>query len=274
MKGNSLFWAIVGVVLVFGLGFIDVLTGYELAFSLFYLLPITLVTWFAGGRIGIVISVVSALSWLVADVISGHPYSHPSIKYWNSTIRVSFFFIVTFLLSALRNAHEHEKEQNRYDNLTQAVNARFFSELLQIEIFRSQRNKQPFSVVYVDLDNFKSVNDNFGHSVGDMVLSTIVKHAKSQLRKVDVIARLGGDEFAFLLPETDHAEAQVAVSKIQISLLGLMVRNNWPVTFSIGVVTCINSAQTPDELIKQADDLMYSVKNNGKNSIIYAVYKG
>ena len=223
---------------------------------------------------GIVISVASALSWLTVDVITEYPYSHPAILYWNTTIKFSFFFFMTLLMSAFRNAHEHEKELSRFDYMTGALNARFFSELVQLEIERSQRYQCPFTVAYVDLDNFKSVNDNFGHSIGDKVLYTIVKQAKSWLRKVDVIARLGGDEFAFLLPETNQAAVQVAVSKIQISLLDEMRRNNWPVTFSIGVLTCINTPQKPDELIKQVDDLMYTVKNNGKNSISYSVYAG
>ncbi len=162
----------------------------------------------------------------------------------------------------------------RIDNLTGAVNARFFSELVQMEIDRSLRNRRPCTVAYVDLDNFKSVSDHFGHSTGDKVLCTIVKQANSQLRKLDVVARLGGDEFAFLLPETGQVAAQVAVSKIQIGLLDEMRRNHWPVTFSIGVVTCINIPRATDPLLKQADDLMYSVKNKGKNSIGYSVYAG
>jgi len=242
---------------------------------LFYLLPISLVTWFTRRRrLGVLASITSALVWFIADITSGNPYSHPAICLWNTLIRFSFFIIVTLLLSALRKTHEVEKEFARIDTLTGAINARFFSELVQMEIDRSQRYKHAFTIAYVDLDNFKTVNDNLGHSMGDKVLQTIVKYVKGQLRKIDVVGRLGGDEFAFLLPETDQAAAQVAISKIQIGLLDEMHRNNWPVTFSIGVLTYINLPQTSDELIKKADDLMYSVKNNGKNSIIYSVYSG
>ena len=265
------FWAIIGSVLIGGVGLVDYLTGYEIAFSLFYLVPIFLLTWFAGKSLGVVASIMGAIVWLAADLASGHPYSSPAIYYWNSTIRFGFFIIVTLLLSALRKAHDQEKELARSDNLTGAVNARFFSELVQLEINRSQRYGHPFTLAYIDLDNFKSVNDQFGHSMGDQVLSVIVKHAKDHMRRTDIIARLGGDEFAFLLPETDQAAAQAAIEKIQISLLDEMRRNNWPVTFSIGVLTCINTPQTSDRLVRQADDLMYSVKNNGKNGISYSV---
>jgi diguanylate cyclase (GGDEF)-like protein len=273
-KRSKLFWAITGIVLLFGVGAVDFLTGYEISFSLFYLFPIILVAWFAGRPLGVATSIASAVIWLVVDITSGHIYSRPLIHYWNGTIRFGFFIVVTLLMSALKNALEHQKELSHIDNLTGAINSRFFSELVQKEIDRFQRHSRPFTVVYIDFDNFKAVNDDFGHSIGDKVLCTAVKYAKLLLRKIDVIARLGGDEFALLLPETDQAGAKVAISKIQIGLLDEMHKNNWPVTFSIGVLTCVNMPQTTDELIKRADELMYLVKKNGKNSINYSVYTG
>jgi len=271
-KQNKPFWVITGIVLIAGIGIIDFLTGYEMAFSLFYLVPISLVTWFAGRRLGVWASIVSALVWLFADIAAGDTYSLHAIYYWNFSIRLSFFIIVTLLLSALKKAFEREKELAQLDSLTGAFNTRYFSELLKLEINRAQRYSRPFTVAYFDLDNFKTINDRFGHSTGDVVLNTIVKHAKSHLRKVDVIARLGGDEFAFLFPETGQLAAQVIISKIQSGLLDEMSKNNWPVTFSIGVVTCLNNLpQTSDELMKRADDLMYSVKNNGKNGVSYSL---
>ncbi len=268
------FWMISGIILIAGVGLADFLTGYEIAFSLFYLVPVFLATWFAGIYLGIITSIASAMVWLVADLASGHPYSHPAIYYWNSIIRFGFFIIVTLLLSALKKANEHERELARVDSLTGAVNARFFYELVQLEIERSQRYRHPFTLAYLDLDNFKAVNDRFGHSVGDKVLYTIVKHARDHLRKTDIVGRLGGDEFAILLPETDQAGAQASISKIQTSLLDEMSRNDWQVTFSIGVLTCLSKLQTSDELVKQADELMYSVKNNGKNGIRYSQFTG
>lgn len=270
-KRSRLFWAITGFTLIAGVGSVDFLTGYEFSFSLFYLLPISLTTWYVGIRLGFATSVVSAFVWLTADVYSGHLYSNILIPYWNTAIRFGFFLITTLLISALSKALEQEKELARIDNLTGAVNKRFFSELVQMEVDRSQRFKHTFTIAYVDLDNFKKVNDRFGHSEGDKVLVATVKQAKKQLRKTDVLARLGGDEFAFLLPETDEAESRIIIPRIQLSLLEEMSRNHWPVTFSIGVLTCINIQISTDELIKQADDLMYSVKNNGKNSISYSV---
>lgn len=273
-KRSLPFWAIVGLLLIVLVGVIDVLTGYELAFSLFYLLPISLTTWFVGRRFGVVSSIFSALVWFSADVTTEHHYSQTAILYWNTAIRFGFFLVTTLLLSALKKAYETERELARIDKLTGAVNRGFFSELVQMEIHRSQRFEHPFTLAYLDLDNFKTINDRFGHHIGDQVLRTTVQHAKLQLRNTDVIARLGGDEFAFLLPETDPSEARILISRVHRSLLDEMHRNNWSVTFSMGVLTCIDMPHSTDELIKQADELMYSVKNTGKNSIRYSVHAG
>jgi len=265
---------LLGFALIGAIGILDFLTGYELAFSLFYVIPIFLATWLIGRRHGIMASLGSAFVWLGADVASGHFYSHPLIPIWNTLIRLSFFVIIALLLSTSKSAMEREKEFARTDYLTGAVNGRLFFELVQMEIDRLQRYEHPFTLVYVDLDNFKTVNDQFGHLTGDQVLRTVVNYAKKHLRKIDVIARLGGDEFALLLPETSQESARVALAKLQGGLLEEMQQNNWSITFSVGVLTCNAAPPKTDELVKMADELMYSVKRGNKNSIKYSTYPG
>jgi len=272
-KRSSLFWMIIGLIFVVGVGAIDFETGSELAFSLFYLIPIVFVTWFASKKLGLVFSVISAITWFVADAFTGQSYSQPFIRYWNAGIRLGFFVVVTLLLPALKEL-DREKEMARTDYLTGVSNRRSFFEIAQRELDRTQRYKQPFTLAYIDLDGFKTVNDQWGHRVGDKLLCAVVNQARKCLRKTDTIARLGGDEFMLLLPETDQVESQIIVSRIQFDLLQEMQRNNWPVTFSIGVLTCRQSQVTTDELIKKADELMYSVKKNGKNAVAYEVYAG
>jgi diguanylate cyclase (GGDEF)-like protein len=261
-------------VIAFGLigiiGVLDFLTGYELAFSLFYLFPILLLTWLTTLRLGIISSIFSALVWLVADVAAGNIYSSPLIYLWNTLVRLSFFIISTLLLSSLRYSFDHERELARTDYLTGAVNSRNFYEIIQTEIDRFQRYRRPFTLVYIDLDDFKRVNDALGHSTGDQALRTVAGTIKKNLRKSDVIARLGGDEFALLLLEMDQETAGVVLPKLQSILLEEMRQRNLPVTFSIGVLTCLNLNHTVDELLKMADDLMYQVKHDGKNSIKYS----
>lgn len=273
-KRSRPFMILLGFAIIGAIGLSDFLTGYEFAFSLFYVIPITLVTWLMGRRLGIMASLTSAIVWFGADAATGHPYSHPLIPIWNSLIRLSFFVIITLLLSTARNAMEREKELARTDSLTGAVNSRLFYELAQMEIDRSQRYEHPLTVAYLDLDNFKTVNDQSGHPTGDQVLRTVVSYIKAHLRKTDVIARLGGDEFALLLPETSQESARVAISKLQSGLLEEMRKNNWPITFSIGVLMCNVAPHTADELVRKADELMYSAKHDSKNAIRYSTYAG
>ncbi len=260
-------FALIGVV-----GILDFLTGYEFEFLLFYLIPIFLVTWITGQRVGILASLVSALVSFISDVAAGKAYSHPLIYVWNTLMEFAFFVVIALLLSMLKRALEHEKELSNTDYLTGAVNSRVFYDSLQTEINRSQRYKNPFTIAYIDLDNFKTVNDEFGHNTGDQVLRFVVNQVRKHLRKTDIVARLGGDEFALLLPETNQESAQIVLAKLQYDILAETQQNNWPVTISIGVLTCIDTPHAAEEVVKMVDDLMYSVKRGSKNDIKYATY--
>lgn len=271
-KQNKSFIIVIGYIIIGVLGIIDTLTGKELDFSLFYVIPILIVTWHSGLGPGIVLSLISALVWLLSDVLSGH-VTLLSIYAWNTFIRLGFFLTIAFLLSRLLTVLEHQREMAHIDYLTGALNSRFFYEVLQMEINRSLRYKNPFTIAYIDLDNFKTVNDEFGYATGDKVLCFVVNQIKNRLRKVDVVARLGGDAFALLMPETNQKSAQVVLSKIQHNILAGMQKNNWPVTLSIGVLTCFDAPPTANEAIKKVDDLMCSVKKSSKNNIKYATYE-
>lgn len=271
-KQNKSFIIAIGYIIIGVLGIIDTLTGKELDFSLFYVIPILIVTWHTGLGPGIVFSLISALVWLLSDVLSGN-VTLLSIYAWNTLTRLGFFLTIAFLLSRLLTVLEHEREIAHKDYLTGALNSLFFYNVLQMEINRSLRYKNLFTIAYIDLDNIKTVNDEFGHATGDEVLCFVVNQIKNSLRKVDVVARLGGDEFALLMPETNQKSAQVVLSKLQHNILAGMQKNNWPVTLSIGVLTCIDTPPTANEAIKKVDDLMYSVKKSSKNNIKYATYE-
>jgi diguanylate cyclase (GGDEF)-like protein len=262
------------VVLVLLIGVIDYQTGYELAFSLFYLIPICLATWVSGRDMGLLLSILSACAWYVADVLSGQIYSSPLIYLWNTGIRLGFFAVVAYLLAALHEALEQERNLSRTDHLTGAANTRAFLETIQSEINRFERYQHPFTVVYIDLDNFKAVNDRYGHLAGDKALHSIVTEIRKRLRKSDMVGRLGGDEFGLFLPETGQDASQAVVKKIRTGILESMQLRKLPVTASLGVVTCQAIPKSPEVLIKMADELMYSIKNHGKDGIGYSVFEG
>ena len=146
--------------------------------------------------------------------------------------------------------------------------------MAQIEISRSQRYRLPLSLAYIDLDNFKAVNDCLGHSTGDKVLRDLTEAICRQIRPSDTLARLGGDEFALLMPETDPEAAEKIVNRLHSSLEDEMLKNDWMVTFSLGVVTYKEVPKTVDEMVKMADSAMYTVKAGGKNGVNYCVYAG
>ncbi len=268
------FALITGIALIAAIGVLDYLTGYDYSFSVFYVLPIALITWIISRRFGLAASLISAAVWLIADMASRPPYTQSLIPVWNTLIRLSFFVIITLLLVALKRTLQIESELSRIDYLTGAVNSRFFYTLIQMEMDRFRRYPHPLTLVYIDLDNFKTVNDQFGHAAGDQVLCVVVSSLKNTMRSADTIARLGGDEFALLLPETNQDAACIAFAKFQNGLAELMRQNNWAITFSIGVLTCNANADSPDELLKIADELMYSVKRDGKNAQKFATFKG
>jgi diguanylate cyclase (GGDEF)-like protein len=274
MGHGKVFYLTVGLVMVGVLGMFDYFTGPEIAFGLFYVIPVSLVAWFAERASGLFIAFVSAAVWLLVEMATREPYSHMFMLYWNAATRVGFFFIVAWLLSALKTSLSREKLMARTDYVTGAFNARFFFELADREMDRCRRYKHPFTLAYLDLDDFKIVNDSFGHNTGDRLLKNVTTTIIENLRKTDVTARLGGDEFGLLLPETGVEAGRTAISKIRHALLQEMEKNNWPVSFSIGVVTYTVPPSAVDGTVKRADDLMYSVKKEGKNGIAYSVYHG
>ncbi|HBX68874.1 MAG TPA: GGDEF domain-containing protein [Chloroflexi bacterium] len=255
------------VVLVVLLGIIDYLSGFELAFSLFYLLPVSISAWFVGRKSALLISVLSTVSWFISDNLAGAVYSHSVIGLWNALVRLGFFVIVAFLLTNLNLAIEQERILSRTDFLTGITNSRYFYELAFLELYRAKRYNHPITIAYLDLDNFKQVNDRFGHSAGDALLKVFAQTLRTNFRQTDIIARMGGDEFVVLLPETDANAAKAAVTKAQVSLLEMMQHNNWNVTVSIGVITFEVMPDSLDEALRQVDELMYSVKFSGKNNI-------
>ena len=271
---SPLFWTITGVGTICLIGFIDYMTGNELTISLFYLIPIVLVTWAVDRRSGLFMSFLSGLTLLGAEIAAGQQYSHHIFYFLNTTVRTLFYVVVAYLVAEVQRSRKEEQLAARTDFITGAVNARYFNELLQMEISRIRRYPHPITLVYVDVDNFKLVNDLFGHKVGDDVLRCIADELQSQLRVTDTVARMGGDEFVMLLPSTRQPEARLVVSKVYTHLIDQMRQRSWPVTFSMGVVTCEFSPYSAEQLVNMADELMYEVKNSTKNDIRFRTWVG
>jgi diguanylate cyclase (GGDEF)-like protein len=254
---------------IFLLGILDFDSGFETTFSFFYLIPIAIATWYLGKTEGRIMVVLSIITWAVSNRLAGEVYSQEIIRYWNAGIRLIVFILFAELLYGLKLALLHEQALSRTDFLTGIYNSREFYERADLEILRARRNGNPMTVAYMDLDSFKQVNDRHGHREGDKLLKIIAQTASSVIRKTDIVARLGGDEFVFLFPDSDQTKARVALEKVKLALVNKMRESNLPITFSIGAVTFLSAPQSTDEMLHQADKLMYEVKESGKNEIAY-----
>ena len=156
--------------------------------------------------------------------------------------------------------------------LTGVANPRAFRDVLELEISRAERHEWPLSVAYIDVDDFKRVNDQYGHAVGDEVLATIAAELRAAVRRTDTVARLGGDEFAVLLPEADATVTASIFARIIDAVRDSVTSRRWPVTLSVGTITCHRMAEcAPGEagerLVTLADETMYEAKAAGKNTI-------
>ena len=261
---------ILGVVLL--LGVVDYFTGVELSISFFYLIPVSMAAWVFGKYTGLNYSVLSATVWLVSNLLSGQIFSNIFVGVWNTLIRFGFYEVVTVLLAELRNALEEERLLASTDPLTGALNRRSFNEIAEKKMIVSEVNRRPYTMVYIDLDNFKTVNDQLGHAVGDLVLKMVVETIQKQIRNTDFLARLGGDEFALLLTDIGQEDAHHIVKRLQQALLDKMEAHVWSITFSIGVLTFLAMPASVDEMVSLTDGLMYEVKMGGKNAIKYSLY--
>lgn len=246
------------------LGVIDRLTGPDIAFSIFYLVPTAIGAWSGGLALGLPLAIAGAATWLIADVLAGSAYAHPLIAAWNTTTRLAVFALVAILLSELHRSLGHERQLARTDPLTGVANSRAFMEQATVEVQRSRRYRRPLALVYIDLDDFKRVNDEQGHSAGDALLSAVALHLRQRTRDTDLIARLGGDEFAILLRDTDAAGTASLIASLPMRTRS---DSEGPVIgFSIGAVTFEMPPRSVDEMIAEADRLMYLAKEAGKAS--------
>jgi len=176
-------------------------------------------------------------------------------------------------LEKLAQEREFYKNLSNIDGLTDLSNYRYFYQLLESEIERQKRYKRPVSLMMIDVDNFKSYNDKFGHLIGDLILKQIAFLIKKATRGCDFVARYGGEEFVVILPETPEKEAAVLGERILLAIEQFEFQTPegqdiGKVTVTIGVATYPADAQGQKELIEKSDQALYQGKRAGKNCIV------
>lgn len=248
------------------LGALRTETDAEYAFASLALLPVLAITWTEGRRNGLLLAWLAAAMWAIADIASERQFSSTWIPWVNAATRLMTYSLLVILTAQVRLQLERAHELATHDPLTGLLNRRAFFEAGASETERSQRYAHSLSIVFLDLDNFKQLNDSKGHDAGDAALQVTAKALHGTMRSNDRVARLGGDEFAILLPEIGYDAAVEAGRKISVAL-NKALRDYPPVSASVGVAWFAKVNQPFPEMLKMADELMYEVKESGKGGM-------
>lgn len=250
--------------------FMDASTGVRVSLLPLHLLPTLFVTWYLGARWGLLF----AFGLVMVQTLMGIREGFGHDLHWQIDRGADFLVVLLMigLLARLRRMHQEMVHLVKHDSLTGTLNRNGFYAALDREIERGRRLGHPFSMVYFDCDDFKDVNEQFGHHAGDRVLARIARSLRDNTRRVDAVGRLGGDEFAILLPDTDRAAARLMAEHLKEKMDEVMKGQQWQLSFSIGVVSFENVPENIEAAIETADRLMSTVKKANKNDVAYATY--
>lgn len=251
---------------IFSLGLLRVATDAEFSFATLALLPVLLIAWLGGRSNGLLIAFLAAAMWAISDGVSARQFSASWIPWANSVTRWMTYSLVAFLTAKVHEQYDKEHENATRDVLTGLLNRRAFLDGGMLEVERLKRYSHPAAFVFIDLDNFKQLNDTQGHDVGDAALQEVAETLRNMLRTTDLVARLGGDEFAVLLPEIGFDAALDTANKILLAAHKALQKFP-PVKLSIGLAWYEEINKPFLAMLEDADRLMYAAKENGKGNI-------
>jgi diguanylate cyclase (GGDEF)-like protein len=249
------------------IGLYDYLTHEQAAVSVLYFPLISIACWVVGFRSAITLSLLACLLWILDDLAMPNRPWPKAFKYWQTAMNFLVYVAFAYMLAKLKTTMQWQHRISRSDELTGLSNRVALFDDGRRDLVRCRRNGRPLTAVFIDLDEFKQVNDLYGHAEGDKVLRTAANCLRLNTRESDLTARIGGDEFVVLAPEMSYEAAQRYAERLQRCFLAEMSRQGWPVTVSLGVATFNSPPGTVDELVKEADALMYAAKRLQKNSI-------
>lgn len=235
--------------------------------AILYVIPVLLVTWTDGLAWGIVLAVATTV---LREATAWVQMPADTLVAWRVANGLAYVAVLAVAMAGLQRLRRSQAQLARLvtqDQLTNVLNARAFADRLGQELDRNRRYPRPLALMYMDLDNFKVINDTHGHQTGDAVLRLVADAMRSSVRQADVVGRLGGDEFAVLMPETDAQLADAAAKRL-IAGLRNVFKGTPNVTASIGVVSCTATDASTDDLLRRADQAMYDAKKAGKDRVV------
>lgn len=244
------------------------LTGTYYSVDALYCLPIVQAAHLSAIRalrrsdtkIPVVIGTLVAIAWTAAEYWAAYPDYPLGALLLNVFARSVTFTVIGRVVAKLWR----EREYARKDALTDLANRLEFFDRIEVEQSRSERSGLPYSVLFIDIDEFKKLNDQQGHHVGDDALKVVAKVLKDNSRQVDTIARFGGDEFVLLIPETDENSCVILIKRILAAAEQVFQSQNWQISLSIGHATETGKKRDIDAILREADKKMYSIKKAGR----------
>ncbi len=199
-----------------------------------------------------------ATIWSTVEMAIVWP-NFPLIAYvFNIFSRAVIFTVIGRVVTRLWKDREYAHK----DELTKLGNRYEFFDRMEIEMVRSERSGSPYSLLFIDIDNFKKLNDSQGHHVGDQALVALAEILTESTRRVDTVTRFGGDEFVILLPDTEAQFCNVLVNRIKLSADSDFEAHGWPISLSVGQVTELGRRKSIDEILLNADSEMYIDKKS------------
>lgn len=263
-----------GMALVAAIAAFRVTLGRDVPVADFLLIPVAIVGWLVTERAYayVIAGCTAAISVVIA--VAGQAQAPLAAALTAAGVRFVLYLIVLALLEGIRRMQVAREKEARTDYLTGAANARAFGETAAVEIERSRRYRQDLSLLYLDVDDFKAINDTFGHGSGDGVLAEFSHVMRCSVRTNDLVARLGGDEFAVLMPETNRFAALAVARRVREEVGRATLPDGRAVRCSIGVASYLAPPASVDALIHDADTLMYRAKEQGKDRIESAEFEG
>jgi diguanylate cyclase (GGDEF)-like protein len=260
--------------MIAGLTAFKLTVGHSVTVIDFLFIPVVGVGWFARSRVyGYVIAVVAAGSSILV-AMAAETQASVTAAVASGIARLILYLVVLAVLGMMRRERAGDQRAAATDQLTATANARAFRATLQAEVARAQRHGSRLSLAYLDIDDFKTINDRLGHAEGDKVLREVSHMLRAAVRSTDVVGRLGGDEFAVLLPETGDAAARHVMDRVLGEIGRLRTSDGGRLSCSVGLVTYTTPPESAQELLEAADRLMYKAKNAGKDRLEQAEHAG
>jgi diguanylate cyclase (GGDEF)-like protein len=264
----KLLLVVFGVVLVGGIAALAGAVHDSVALVQFYIVPVVCVAWFTRCTwCGLVVAVAAVCATPFGALIV-RPTPATTVIHIGAAVATMLLYVtLLWLVAAVRKGVSRREELALTDELTGVPNARSFRASADRELERSRRYRHQLSLLYLDIDDFKAVNDRLGHAEGDLVLREIAGRVEAGVRTVDTLARIGGDEFVILMPETGSRPAGLLAQRLSVALAEVVASDRQPVTCSLGLITFRRPPASVAELLAAGDRLMYDAKSTGKNTI-------